>query len=101
MHIVQVSVHVKPEFVESFKQLTVENAETSVHEPGIYRFDVLQSQTDPTRFLLIEVYRDDQAPARHKETAHYNRWRDAVAGMMAEPRASEKFTSVFPDDLNW
>jgi len=96
MLIVHVHVHVKPEFIESFKQATVENARHSVQEPGIARFDVLQQLDDPSRFVLIEIYRASAAPAAHKETAHYQKWRDAVAPMMCEPRASAKFASVFP-----
>jgi quinol monooxygenase YgiN len=57
---------------------------------------VLQHATDPTRFLLVEVYRTADAPAAHKATAHYLKWRDAVAGMMAAPRTSETFSPVFP-----
>ena len=94
MIVVHVHVHVKPESVEAFKQASVENASNSVKEPGIARFDVLQQADDPTRFTLVEVYRAAEDPARHKETAHYARWRDAVAGMMAEPRSSVKFAQV-------
>jgi (4S)-4-hydroxy-5-phosphonooxypentane-2,3-dione isomerase len=95
MLIVHVHVHVKPEFVEAFRTTTVENARQSAQEPGIARFDVVQQQDDPTRFVLVEVYRTTDAPARHKETAHYAKWRDAVAPMMAEPRTSVKFSEVF------
>jgi len=95
MLIVHVHVHVKPESVEAFRVATVENARQSVKEPGIGRFDVVQQQDDPTRFVLVEVYRTGDAPAKHKETAHYAKWRDAVASMMAEPRTSVKFTNVF------
>lgn len=101
MHIVLVQVHVKPESVVAFKAATLENAKNSVQEPGIARFDVLQSAADPTRFVLVEVYRTPEDPARHKETAHYQKWRDAVAEMMAEPRQGIQFTSVFPDDSGW
>jgi len=101
MLIVHVHVHVKPEFVEAFRQATVENARNSVQEPGIARFDVIQQADDPTRFVLVECYRTADAPAQHKATAHYARWRDAVADMMAEPRTSEKHTNVFPDDTGW
>jgi (4S)-4-hydroxy-5-phosphonooxypentane-2,3-dione isomerase len=97
MLIVHVHVHVKPESVDAFRAASVENARNSVAEPGIARFDVLQQADDLTRFVLVEVYRDGNAPARHKETAHYATWRDTVAGMMAEPRTSVKYTSVFPD----
>jgi len=96
MIIVHVSVHVKPDAVEAFTEATLENARNSVKEPGIARFDVLQDEADPTRFLLIEVYRTADDPARHKETAHYATWRDAVAPMMAEPRSSVKYRQLNP-----
>jgi len=101
MLIVHVHVHVKPECVEAFRQATLENARQSVQEPGIARFDVAQQSDDPTRFVLVECYRSADAPAKHKETAHYAKWREAVAPMMAEPRTSVKFSNVFPDDAAW
>lgn len=101
MFIVHVHVHVKPESVAGFKQASIENARASVREPGIARFDVVQQQDDETHFLLIEVYRTPEAPAAHKETAHYAKWRDTVADMMAEPRSSVKFNAVFPDPQGW
>lgn len=101
MLIVHVHVHVKPEFIEAFREATLENARNSFREPGIARFDVLQREDDPTRFLLVEVYRNDQAPAAHKETAHYQTWRDAVAPMMAEPRSSVKYANIYPEDTGW
>lgn len=101
MIIVHVFVRVKPESVEAFKAATVENARNSVKEPGIARFDVVQQQDDPTRFVLVEVYRTAEDPARHKETAHYKTWRDAVEGMMAEPRHGVKHGNVFPGDEGW
>jgi quinol monooxygenase YgiN len=94
---IHVHVHVKRECVEAFKEATVANARESAREPGIARFDCLQQTDDPTRFVLVEVYRDADAPARHKETSHYQIWRDAVALMMAVPRASVKFSRVFPE----
>jgi quinol monooxygenase YgiN len=99
--VVHVHVHVKPEFVDAFREATLQNARESVKEPGIARFDVAQQQDDSTRFVLVEVYKTPEAPAKHKETAHYARWRDAVAGMMAEPRFSVKFSSAFPADDRW
>ena len=96
MLIVHVHVHVKPESVEGFRRATIENARASVEEPGIARFDVVEQQVDATRFVLIEIYRDQEAAAAHKETAHYAKWRDAVAPMMAEPRHSVKYNAVFP-----
>ena len=101
MLVVHVHVHVKPECVDAFRQATLANARRSVLEPGIARFDVMQRQDDPTRFVLMEAYRTQEAPAQHKETAHYQAWRDAVAPMMAEPRTSVKFDNVFPVDGEW
>jgi autoinducer 2-degrading protein len=94
-------VTVKPECVEAFREATLENARQSVREPGIARFDVVQQRDDATRFVLVEAYRTEEATAQHKETAHYRIWRDAVAPMMAEPRASVKFNNLFPDDRGW
>jgi quinol monooxygenase YgiN len=101
MLIVQVHVHVKPECLDAFRQATIANARHSVQEPGIIRFDVMQQLDDPTRFVLIEIYRTGQDPARHKETAHYAAWRDTVADMMAEPRSSVKYSHVYPDAPSW
>jgi autoinducer 2-degrading protein len=101
MLIVHVYVHVKPEAVEAFKEASLENARNSVQESGIARFDVIQQQDDPTRFMLVEVYRMPEDPARHKETAHYEKWRDTVVDMMAEPRSSVKYDNIFPDDEGW
>lgn len=101
MLIVQVHVRVKPEFIDAFRAATIDNAAHSVQEPGIARFDVLQQAGDPQRFTLLEVYRDAAAPAAHKQTAHYARWRDTVAAMMAEPRSSVQFENVFPGDEGW
>jgi len=99
--VVHVHVHVKPEFLAPFREATLVNARASVQEPGIARFDVCQQADDPNRFVLVEAYRNLDAPARHKETAHYATWRDTVASMMAEPRTSVKFTNVFPGDDGW
>ena len=101
MLVVHVHVHVRPEAAEAFAAASIENARHSVREPGIARFDVIRQQDDPTRFLLVEVYRDDAAPARHKETAHYAVWRDRVAPMMAAPRTSVKYANLFPGDEGW
>jgi len=101
MFIVHVFVHVKPDRIEDFRAATLENARNSINEPGIARFDVIQQQDDPARFVLVEVYRTADAPAKHKETAHYQKWRDTVADMMAEPRTSVKYTNVFPDEQSW
>jgi quinol monooxygenase YgiN len=101
MLIVHVHVQVKTECVAAFCEATLANARASVQEPGIARFDVCQQSDDPTRFILVEVYRNADAPARHKETPHYATWRDAVAPMMAAPRTSVKFANLFPDDPAW
>lgn len=101
MLIVHVFVHVKPDQVDAFQKATLENARNSVQEPGVARFDVIRQQDDPARFVLLEVYRTEQDPGRHKDTAHYQKWRDTVAEMMAEPRTSVKYTNVFPDEQGW
>jgi autoinducer 2-degrading protein len=99
--VVHVQVHVKPEGVEAFRAATLDNARESAREPGIARFDVVQSTEDPTRFVLVEVYRSAEAPAAHQATAHYARWRDAVADLMAEPRTKVRYVNVAPDDAGW
>jgi autoinducer 2-degrading protein len=99
MLIVEVLVKVKPEAVEAFKKATIANALESIKEAGIARFDVMQQQDDPTRFVLVEAYRTSEATLAHKETKHYLVWRDTVAPMMAEPRSSVKLSNVFPDAL--
>ncbi len=101
MLIVHVFARVKSDQIEAFKAATAENARNSMQEPGIARFDVVRQQDDRTRFVLVEVYRDANAPAQHKATAHYKKWRDTVEPMMAEPRTSIKFDNVFPDDSGW
>ena len=101
MFIVHVDVHVKPDCVDAFVEATLENARNSLEEPGIARFDVMQDKADPAHFVLVEVYRTPDDPAKHKETAHYQRWRDTVEEMMAEPRSSVKYANVFPDEDGW
>lgn len=101
MLIVHVHARVKPEFIKAFTEATVENARQSVKEPGIARFDVIQQADDPARFILVEVYRSSDAPAEHKETAHYQTWRDTIAPMIAEPRTSVKYSNLFPADEGW
>jgi quinol monooxygenase YgiN len=97
MFIVHVHVNVKSQFVEDFKAATIENASNSIKEAGVARFDVIQQEDDHTRFVLIEEYRSVEASAAHKETAHYAKWRDTVAEMMAEPRQGIKYTNIFPE----
>jgi autoinducer 2-degrading protein len=101
MFIVHVFVHVKPDKVEAFRSASLENARESIKEPGIVRFDVIQQIDDPTRFVLVEVYRTEDDPAKHKETKHYQKWRDTVVDMMAESRSNIKYANVFPDNKGW
>jgi (4S)-4-hydroxy-5-phosphonooxypentane-2,3-dione isomerase len=101
MHIVHVFIHVKPDSIEAFKAACVDNASNSIREPGIVRFDVVQQADDPERFVLVEVYLSKEDQPRHRETAHYARWRDTVESMMAEPRYARIYTNVFPDDQGW
>jgi len=101
MQIVLVHVNVKPESIEVFKQASIDNASNSVKEEGIARFDVIQQTEDPTKFILVEVYKTAEASAAHKATQHYARWRDSVADMMAEPRQGIKYVNIFPEDANW
>lgn len=101
MFIVHVFCHVKPEFVEAFREACIDNARNSVQEPGVARFDVIQQQDDPTRFVLVEVYRTADDPIRHKETVHYARWRDTVAEMMEGPRSGVRYSNVYPGDEGW
>ncbi len=98
MLIVHVQIQVKADQVEAFKAACVENSRHSLLEPGIARFDVLQQIDDPTRFLLVEIYRTAEAPAAHKQTHHYQNWAETVSGMMEAPRSSVKFTKIYPED---
>lgn len=101
MFIVHVHVNVKLEFIDDFKQATIENARASVQEPGVARFDVIQQADNPSRFILVEVYRSADAPPQHKETTHYATWRDTVTPMMVEPRTGVKYSNIFPLDEGW
>ena len=101
MLIVQVHVHIKKGMTEKFIEATRKNASKSIYEPGIMRFDIIQEREDQDRFILVEAYKDSDAPAKHKETEHYDEWREAVESMMAEPRKSTKYLNIFPDDNGW
>ena len=101
MLVVHVHVHVTPGDVEAFLGESRRNAEASRQEPGVRRFDVLQDENDPAHVVLSEVYVDQAAADAHKQTPHYARWRDAVAGMMAQPRSSTRFTAVSPAEDGW
>ncbi len=101
MLVVHVHVRVKPDCIDAFKEATMENARQRLKEPGIARFDVVQQNDDPTRFVLVEVYRSVEATAAHKGTAHYAAWRDRMESLMAEPRSSVKYSNVFPGEEGW
>jgi quinol monooxygenase YgiN len=101
MLIVHVHVRVKPDCIDAFKEATMENARQSLKEPGIARFDLVQDNNDPTRFVLVEAYRSVEATAAHKATAHYAAWRDRMESLMAEPRSSVKYSNVFPGEEGW
>ena len=101
MYIVHVHIRVIPEFIEKFKAISAENAQNSLQEAGIARFDVIQQADDPTRFELIEVYRTPADPAKHKETVHYNKWRELAEPMLAEPRTRTVYENIFPSDKEW
>ena len=101
MHILIVQARVKPEFIDAFMHATAINAEASAREPGVARFEFLQQQDDPSKFVLYEVYRDASAPAKHKETAHYNAWVEKVSPMFVEPRTRAFYNNIFPADEAW
>jgi len=101
MHIVHVQIRVKPESVEAFRRVTIDNARSSLREPGVVRFDVVQRSDDPTRFVLVEVYRTRDDPPRHRETSHYAAWREAAERMMVEPRSKVEYVNVYPEDESW
>jgi quinol monooxygenase YgiN len=101
MVIVHVFIHVKPDSIDAFKNASYDNARNSIKEKGVARFDLIQQQDDPTRFVLMEAYRSETATSDHKQTSHYKLWRDTVEAMMAEPRKSIRYTNVFPDDAGW
>jgi (4S)-4-hydroxy-5-phosphonooxypentane-2,3-dione isomerase len=101
MYIVHVSIHVKADKLEEFKAVSLDNAQHSIQEPGVARFDVIQEADRPTHFLLVEVYRSQEAAADHKKTAHYERWRVAVEPLLSEPRTRVLYRNVFPDERGW
>ncbi len=101
MLILQVHIHVKPEHLEEFIQATLVNAVNSRKEPGVARFDVLQQEDDPTRFVLHEVYRDVEATVKHKESAHYQEWVSKAPAWMVSERTRVRYTTVFPPDQDW
>ncbi len=101
MHIVLVHIKVKPEFRERFIEATLENGRSSLQEPGIVRFDILQDIAEQNFFILNEVYKTSDDQLKHRETEHYKKWSNLVAEMMAEPRRSTKYVNIFPNDREW
>jgi autoinducer 2-degrading protein len=99
--VVHVDIAVLPEQLDAFLAATQDNATASRDEPGVVRFDVLSDRADPTHVILVEIYRDEAAAAAHKETGHYQRWRDTVAPMMARPRSATRFVNLSPDDTDF
>ena len=101
MFIVHVFIHVKPECIDAFKAATLANVRNSIEEPGIARFDFIEQLDTPSRFTLVEVYRTPEDADKHKKTAHYKVWREAVDHMMEEPRSNLKFSNIAPDEAGW
>jgi autoinducer 2-degrading protein len=101
MHIMHVHIRIKPEHIDAFKEATIENGSNSVKEPGVARFDFIQQADDPTRFVLVEVYRQEDALPKHREAAHYLAWLEKVKDMFAEPRTRVFYTNIFPPDQGW
>jgi (4S)-4-hydroxy-5-phosphonooxypentane-2,3-dione isomerase len=99
--VVHVDIAVLPEQLDAFLAATQDNATASRDEPGVVRFDVLSDRADPAHVILVEIYRDEAAAAAHKETGHYQRWRDTVAAMMARPRSASRFVNLSPDDADF
>jgi quinol monooxygenase YgiN len=92
-------IHVIPEFISDFVNATIENAKNSILESGILRFDFIQQEDSPERFILIEIYKTREDVAAHKSTAHYQKWRDTVAPMMAESRVGIKYNAIYPLEI--
>jgi len=98
MIIVHVYLHAKEEMINAFKEANIKNAKSSVQEPGILRFDVMQQEDDQSRFLLVEIYKNEKAISAHKETAHYAEWVKVAEPKLAEPRVKTIYRNLFPDD---
>jgi quinol monooxygenase YgiN len=101
MHVVIVTIHIKPDKIELFINLTIENARNSLMEPGVVRFDFLQQTEDPSRFTLVEVYRTPDDQLLHRETKHYQEWRNNVDYIQLEARQGTKYINVYPEDSDW
>lgn len=95
-----VHIDVKPECIEAFKEISTYNHMNTRKEAGNYRFDVLQNNSDPTKFTMYEVFADQAAMDFHKQTEHYLKWRDTVADMMSAPRTSAGHSPIaFTDKI--
>ncbi len=101
MYIVHVFIHVKPESIDAFKAASLDNAINSRREPGVARFDLIQEADDPTRFVLLEVYRTKNDTDLHKQTSHYNRWCKTVEPLLLEPRKRIVYANINPTDEGW
>jgi autoinducer 2-degrading protein len=95
MYVVAVTIFVKQEFIPRFIEATLDNARNTRKEPGNIRFDVLQAEDDPSRFMLYEAYHAKEDFAAHQQTEHYLRWKPAVADWMAQPRTAVKHHTLF------
>jgi autoinducer 2-degrading protein len=96
MQVTIVHVSVKPDHIDDFIEASRQNHEASVMEAGNRRFDVLQSADDPAQFVLYEAYENSAEAAKHKETAHYKKWRETVGDWMAQPRNGVAYKGLFP-----
>lgn len=101
MIVIHVDIHVKAEQRQAFIEAALANARQSILEPGVIRFDIIQREEDPDRFMLVEVYRDEAAIEAHKQSGHYLAWREQVTDMMAEPRTHARYRALFPPEERW
>jgi (4S)-4-hydroxy-5-phosphonooxypentane-2,3-dione isomerase len=98
MYVACVTVFVKPEFVSQFINATFDNARSTRMEPANIRFDVLQAEGEPTRFMLYEAYQSKDGFTAHQQTPHYMEWKAKVADWMAQPRQGVKHNALFFGD---
>lgn len=97
-----VTIQLKPGFRDEFIQASLGDARGSVaDEPGCFRFDVLQDNTDPDRFHLYEVYADQDAREEHRKAPHYLRWRETVSDWFDGDIQRTECTTVFPSEDGW
>ncbi len=101
MYIFQVHHYIKPELIEEYKTATLENAQKSILEPGVIRFDVFQDTTNPAHFSLFEVYRDTDARDAHLTTEHFLKWKDVYLQTQERRGNGDEFNALFPDESLW